>query len=228
MPERSDPRKADEPYRSALLGIGSALEASFEQLVKQGPLPLDGLEVTHALLLRLSAFYAAQRSVDHFLDKRIRTAAADFFVETLAFYLKALVITHRLNAEVSVERVLQRKRGSIRPDISLWRGDTCVACIECKTQLGWSRDRWEAQFLEREQRLVAEFAGAPTFLVVLTGLNWSGFGEHEDLGQKYFLLLRDVWPTSVDFEQLESVVSTPIEALFSQVARVLQVGASGS
>ena len=152
--------------------------------LKQGPLPLDGLEVTHALLLRLSAFYAAQRNVDHFLDKRIRTAAADFFVETLAFYLKALVITHRLNAEVSVERVLQRKRGSIRPDISLWRGDTCVACIECKTQLGWSRDRWEAQFLEREQRLVAEFAGAPTFLVVLTGLNWSGFGEHEDLGQK--------------------------------------------
>jgi hypothetical protein len=211
---------ADSTYRNALLALPRALEASFADLVQQGPLPLEGLEVTRALLLRLSAFYEAQVGVDKFLNKLIRTAAADFFVETLAFYLKALVTTHQLDAEVAVERRLQRTRGSMRPDISLWRSDQCLACIECKTQLGWNRGRWEAQFLERERRLLAEFTGAPTFLVVLTGLNWGGFGDHPQLGVKYFLLLSDVWPTTIDLAQLDCIVSTPVEGLLARIAQL--------
>src|SRR4051812_47124519 len=105
--------EADLVYRDALAGLPIALEASLSRLVEQGPLPLDGLAVTRALLLRMSAFYEAQKHLDTLLDKRIRTSSADFFVEALAFYLKAVVITHRLDAEVAVERVLQRKRGSI-------------------------------------------------------------------------------------------------------------------
>jgi hypothetical protein len=214
--------EADEPFRNALLGVPDALEESFARLVEHGPLPLEGLELTRALLLRLSAFYETQKRVDRLLDKRVRSAAADFFVETIAFYLKVFITTHKLDGEVSVERVLQRKRGSIRPDISLWRHDRCVACIECKTQLGWNRERWEAQFTERERRLFEAFAGAPTFLVVLTGSNWPGFGDSPLLGLKYFLLLADAWPTNIDVNRLEGVVSTPIEGLFGQLAAVLQ------
>jgi hypothetical protein len=152
-----------------------------------------------------------------FLAKRITGAAADFFVETIAFYVKALAVTHQLDVTVASELTIRRARGAMRPDISIWRGDRCLACIECKTQLGWNRRDWAAQFAERERRLVAEFTGASTFLVVLTGRNWPGFGGHPELGKKYFLLLSDVWPDDVDFDKLESVVATPIEGLLAQV-----------
>ena len=219
---------SDIAYQNALAAIPDALEESYERLVELGPLPLEGTAVTHALLARLSAFYEAQKKVDKLLDKRIRSASADFFVESLAFYLKVLVTTHRLDAQVSVERVLQRKRGAMRPDISLWRGDRCLACIECKTQLGWNRNRWEEQFVAREQRLLETFTGAPTFLVVLTGSNWPGFGASPQLGRKYFLLLGDAWPTSLDLSQLDRIVSTPIEGLFTQLATLIQASATGT
>jgi hypothetical protein len=198
----------------------SALVESYERVTERGPLPLDGMEITRAVLLRVSAFHEAQRAMKLFLGKRYAVAAADFFVETLAFYLKALAETHDLDFEVASERQIRRKRGAIRPDISMWRDDHCLACIECKTQLGWRRHNWETQFVEREQKLIAEFSGASTFLVVLTGLNWPGFGEHELLGRKYFLLLKDVWPGETDIEDLESHIETPIEGLFRHIKHI--------
>ncbi len=155
----------------------TALEKSFASLVEQGPLPVEGIEVTRAILLRLAAYYEAQQRVKEFLGKRYAGPAADFFVETVAFYLRALVATHALDVEIASERQVRRSRGAMRPDISVWRGDRCLACIECKTQLGWNRHGWESQFLEREERLRADFTGASTFLVVLSAKNWPGFGE---------------------------------------------------
>ena len=178
------------------------------------------MEVTRAMLRRVSAFYEAQRRMKLFLGKRYAVAAADFLVETLVFYLKALAVTHQLNVEIASERQIRRKRGAIRPDISIWQGDECLACIECKTQLGWKRHTWEAQFVEREQKLIAEFTGASTFLLVLTGLNWPGFGDHPQLGNKYFLLLRDIWPGDVDLDTLETRIDTPVEMLRGRVAQL--------
>jgi hypothetical protein len=121
---------------------------------------------------------------------------------------------------VASELKIRRARGGMRPDISIWRGDHCLMCIECKTQLGWNRHGWETQFVEREQRLLADFTGASTFLLVLTGLNWPGFGDHPQLGKKYFLLLSDVWPTNIDFDDLERAVATPIETLLTKVVEL--------
>jgi hypothetical protein len=210
---------ADQPFRSALEQLPTALEASFSALVAQGPLPLEGADVTRAILLRLSAFYEAQTRIKEFLAKRYSTSASDFFVETVTFYLKALVLTHGLNIEVESERQVRRARGAMRPDISLWNGDRCVACIECKTQLGWNRSGWEAQFLERERRLIADFTGAATYLVVLTADNWPGFGDNPQLGRKYFLL-SNVWPTRIDFEDLASALVAPIEGLLRQICEI--------
>ena len=168
----------NDPFRDLWSSMPSALVESYERL-RAGPLPLEGIEVTRALLQRVSAFYGTQRAMKQFLGKRYAVAGADFFVEMLAFYLKALAETHQLDFEVASERQIRRKRGAIRPDISIWRDDRCLACIECKTQLGWKRHTWNDQFDDREARLIAEFTGASTFLVVLTGLNWPGLGDHE-------------------------------------------------
>jgi hypothetical protein len=143
-------------------------------------------------------------------------AAADFFVETITYYLKALVESHQLDVEVSAERQVRRARGAMRPDISIWRDDQCLACIECKTQLGWNRHGWEAQFVEREQRLLADFTHASSFLVVMTADNWGGFGDNPFLGEKYFLLSK-VWPTNVDFNRLDESLIAPVEGLFARI-----------
>lgn len=213
------PQEAD-PFRDLWMSMPGVLVESYEQVIGRGPLPLEGMDVTRAVLQRVSAFYEAQRAMKLFLGKRYAVAAADFLVETIAFYLKALAETHELNFDVASERQIRRKRGAIRPDISIWRDDRCLACIECKTQLGWKRHTWEDQFLEREKKLIAEFTGASTFLVVLTGLNWPGFGDHDHVASKYFLLLTDVWPDQVDLDRLEDHVGTPIEVLFRRIKQI--------
>lgn len=218
----SNPYDADSPYREAMVGLPHVLEASYDRLMSQGPLPLDGTSVTRAVLLRMSAFYEMQKGIDKLIDKRVKTAAADFFVEAVAFFLRAALESCHADAQVSVERKLRPKPHSIRPDISVWRGDNCLACIECKTQLGWTRDRWEVDFLERERRLIEEFAGSSAFLLVLTDLNWPGFGKSSQVGVKYFHLLADAWPTNVDFDDLEGQIGTRIEDLFSRIVKLGQ------
>jgi len=210
---------ADAVFRDALLHLPEAMEEAYARLVALGPLPIKGTEVTRGVLLRMQAFYEAQWSIKEFLGKRYIGAAADFFVETVAFYLKALVATHQLNIEVSSERQVRRARGAMRPDISLWSEEKCLACIECKTQLGWNRHGWESRFNEREQRLLADHAGSKSFLVVLTARNWAGFGDNPLVGERYFVL-SDVWPTNIDFGQLGEAVITPIEQLFERVVEI--------
>jgi len=52
--------------------------------------------------------------------------------------------------EVHSERQIIKKRGSIRPDISIWKKNEVISIIECKTQLGWNRNKWEEDFQKRE------------------------------------------------------------------------------
>ena len=114
--------------------------------------------------------------------------------------------------EVHSERQVQRKRGSIRPDISIWKNDEVVAIIECKTQLGWNRDSWEKDFCERENKLKKLFPNASAYLIVMTSLNWSGFGNDKNVGRKYFCLY-NVWPTDVDLNKLADYLLNPIEPI---------------
>ncbi len=126
----------DDTFVRALARLPRALETAFDAVVAHGPLPTNGMEVTEAILRRMAAFYKANERIRDFLGKRYMAPAADFFVETIAFYLKALIETHQLNPQVASERQVRRARGSMRPDISLWQRDRCMACVECKTQLG--------------------------------------------------------------------------------------------
>jgi hypothetical protein len=75
LPDRSreslTAQHADGPFRKVLRQTPDALEDSFARLVKQGPLPVEGIEVTRAVLLRLSEFYNAQQRIKVFLAKQI-------------------------------------------------------------------------------------------------------------------------------------------------------------
>jgi len=47
------------------------------------------------------------------------------------------------------KEIIRQKKGNIRPDISVWKNNKVVAIVECKTQLGWNRDKWEEDFKKR-------------------------------------------------------------------------------
>lgn len=209
--------KADETYRTIIEGPGRELSAAFDAARSVKNIDLNSTDITHAVLLRLKAFFQCQEKVKAKLGKVYAAPAADFFVETVCFFLK--VVLERLDPSLSVasEKNIVRRQGSMRPDISIWKNDKVVVAIECKTQLGWNRDGWLHDFEDRESRLTAEFQNAKMFLLVLTGSNWQGFGDDKRVGSQFFVLLNDIWPNSFDPEESATAIVHSIESLFREV-----------
>lgn len=77
------------------------------------------------------------------MNKKLAPVAADFFVETILFYLKLILDKYKKNYEVFSERQIKHHQSYIKPDISIWDNDKVIAIIECKTNLGWNRKGWE-------------------------------------------------------------------------------------
>jgi hypothetical protein len=189
--------QAASAYRLAIEAPGRELAAAFAAARALGPADLTKDELTEAILLRLKAFLATQDAIKAGLNKVYAAPAADFFVETVAFYLKVALDGHASRLQVASERNMVKRSGSLRPDISVWRGDELVAAVECKTQLGWNRDGWLKDFEDRESRLNAECPKARLFLLVMTGSNWPGFGDDARAGKQFFVLLQDIWPRDI-------------------------------
>jgi hypothetical protein len=208
----------DQEYRNAIEAPGRELGAAFIAARKVEQIDLSGIDLTHAVLLRLKSFLLTQEKIKRSLNKVYAAPAADFFVETVCFFLQ--VVLEKLDPSLSVasEKNIVRRQGSMRPDISVWRGDTIIAVIECKTQLGWNRDGWQQDFEAREKRLKNEFVNARLFLLVMTGSNWGGFGDDHRVGKQFFVLLDQIWPNHFEVSDSgnKSLVH-PIESLFNEI-----------
>ena len=165
----------EKKYWESLDNQHEQLVSLYEEIKLNALVSLEKREITKAILLRMKAYYDTQNKIKEFLNKRYLPAASDFFVETITFYLKVIFDIKNVGLEVHSERQIRPKRGAIRPDISIWKNDEVVAIIECKTQLGWNRNKWEEDFQNRESKLKKEFPNANAFLVVMTSENWSGF-----------------------------------------------------
>jgi hypothetical protein len=210
------PIQFSDEYALALDSLSVALQNSYSDL-KEASLSREDLDYSRLIVNRLRAFYCAQDKIKKILDKQVAQAGADFFVEAILFSLKLFNEVEGLKLEVASERAIQRKRNAIRPDISIWRGDTLLAAIECKTQLGWKRHDWAFHFDEREKKLKEIFPTATMFLLVMTGCNWSGFGNDPRSGKQMLCLLKDLWPTQIPKSFDPLILETPIERLLEQV-----------
>lgn len=178
---------------------------------------LDEKQITKAILLRMKYYYRTQQKIKTFLNKRYLSAASDFFVETILFYLKLYLDIKNYDLEVHSERQIIKKRGSIRPDISIWKKNEVISIIECKTQLGWNRNTWEEDFRKRELKLKTVFSKARAFLVVMTSENWPGFENADKIG-KYYFTLSSVRPIDIDDDNnIDEFILNPIEVLFQQL-----------
>ena len=189
----------------------------YEEMKSNASISLGHKDITKAILLRMKAYYDSQNKIKKFLNKRYRPAASDFFVESIVFYLKLIFDKKGIGLEVHSERQIIPRRGAIRPDISVWENDKVVAIIECKTQLGWNRTKWEKDFKRRESKLKDKFPKAKAFLVVLTSENWSGFPDNNKKVGKQYFTLSNIWPTKIRDDKINSVIMNPIEGLFKKI-----------
>ena len=208
--------EADAEYRLAIEGPGAALRAAFASAAEVPSLDLDSDDLTIASLLRLRSFFQAQEHIKSQLGKVYAAPAADFFVETMLFYLRVALSRLNLSLSLASERNIVKKRGALRPDISVWRGNDVVAAVECKTQLGWNRDGWLLDFEEREIRLRNEHPDAKLFLVVMTGSNWTGFGNDSRVGNQFFVILNEIWPREFDESRRTAIVHR-VEQLIEKI-----------
>ena len=207
----------EKKYWESLDNQQKQLMILYEEIKSNASISLEERDITKAILLRMKAYYDTQNKIKEFLNKRYLSAASDFFVEAIAFYLKLIFDKEGIDFEVHSERQIVPRRGAIRPDISVWKNDKVVAIIECKTQLGWNRDKWEEDFKKRESKLKDEFPNAKAFLVVMTSENWSGFpDDNKKVGEQYFTL-SSTWPTNISDDKIDSVIMNPIEDLFKKI-----------
>lgn len=209
--------ETDKAYRAAIEAPARKLPSALAAARAVSNIDLNGTDITHAILLRLKSFFLGQQKIKSILGKIYAAPSADFFVESVCFFLKVVLGKLDPSLVVASERNIVSRRGSMRPDISIWKRDTVLAAIECKTQLGWNRDGWLREFRNRETRLSAEFPRAKLFLLVMTGSNWPGFGHDKRVGKQFFVLLDDIWPNK--FEPLSTTTSIvhPIEQLFRRI-----------
>jgi hypothetical protein len=204
----------DAKYRQSLFLTVEELENAYRQMAGNYKFDLNSSDVTEAILERLKSYSKIQEQTKILLDKRYKMALADYFVETVTFFLKLFLKSQNSELEVHSERQIRRKKNSIRPDISIWNDDEVVAIIECKTQLGWNRKDWRDKFLVIDDKLRYEFPNAKSFLLTMTQKNWGGFDGDVFLNQKFFSLLNDTW---IDHYSDPFQIYTPIENLFKKL-----------
>lgn len=204
----------DNVYNKSISDTFEHLKSVYNDIDKNYIFDLSKTEITEAILNRLKTYYVTQNNIKNFLDKRYLAAASDFFVESTLFFMRLYFKSQGGILQAHSERQIKQKRNAIRPDISVWKDNEVIAIIECKTQLGWNRHNWEQQYSDRDIKLKTDFPNAKSFLLVMTGLNWSGFGDNPKLKNSYFCLLNDIWPTAYSDR---TQIFTPIEGLIKQL-----------
>ena len=207
----------EKKYWESLDNQQKQLLSLYEEIKSNASISLKKKDITKAILLRMKAYYDVQDKIKKFLNKRYLSPASDFFVETIVFYLKVIFDIEDIGLEIHSERQISQKKGTIRPDISVWKNNKVVAIVECKTQLGWNRDKWEEDFKKRESKLKKEFPNAKAFLVIMTSKNWYGFpDDNKKVGEQYFTL-SSTWPKNISQDKIDDVITNPIEDLFKKI-----------
>lgn len=198
------------------------LKKTFQEMKSSSTISLRKRDITKAILFRMKSYYETQDKIKKFLNKRYSPAASDLFVETVVFYLKLFLEMRKLNFEVHSERQIQEKRGSPRPDISIWKKDKVMAIIECKTRFSRNRHTWEMKFREREEKLKDIVSDAEVFLLVMTKDGWPGFEEKDKRVGKQFFTLSEVGPKDITENNISEIILNPIEDLFGQILHELK------
>lgn len=140
----------------------------------------DADSVQRSLCEYLDAVALRGRAVSDAVGRTREPPLADVLTEGVALLVDGVVrapelASHRLTV-ASEKGVPIPGHKTLKPDVSVWLGEKLLSVVECKTNLGYSRNGWLGPY---EQRTAA-FArvGVPeeaVLLVVATETNWEGF-----------------------------------------------------
>lgn len=210
----------EDGYCKYYHGLFPELGNLYSKLLSNHKLKLNSSSITKAIILRLKTYYETQDKIVKFLNKKSVSPASDFFVETVVFYLKLLFEQRKKNVSVKSEFRFYLKTGYIKPDISIWKDGEVVAIIECKTNLGFARKKWELDFLKRERQLKSTFSNAKAFLLVLSSKNWNGFDADDKRVNSQFFALSNTSLRKIKSLPLDQVIENRIENLFSEILKL--------
>ena len=231
----NSPADADQNFINLIEETGTQYNKSFNKLLSVGKSEFGEISYTKMVVHRVATFMRTQIVFKRFLnsgpnkdfnDKGTAAPASYFFSQTVVFFLKHFIKANDLKAEAYYEVALAQKKGAIRPDISVWCGKTCIATIECKTQLGYQREKWKLQHEVRTRKLKELFPSAESFLLVLTERNGpKEFSSTAGFGTIHFSLLnRQTWPLDCDPYKLKFAdqISCNIEVLFDRIKTLIE------
>jgi len=114
---------------------------------------LDNSEITQSVINRMQAFwYFNVTNNKNILDRHANTVAADFFTETVLLYVKSYFAKYP-DIKVYSEKSIIRSKNSIKPDISIWKGDQLIAVLELKVNNGWKAKSIIEHLQQREEQI---------------------------------------------------------------------------
>ncbi|MEW6250051.1 MAG: hypothetical protein AB1716_05345 [Planctomycetota bacterium] len=153
--------------------------------------------------------------------RKVLPPVADEFTPALATVLEAFLAASGLPGRVQSEVRVVRRRGQQRPDITVWCSPgKPAAIIECKTNLGYNRDGWRAQYEQRLAALRDLKINCPVYLCVLTQRNWetswTRFANSEHY-QREWICLTARWPGEISSPAAEGDILVPIEPMLTQI-----------
>jgi len=219
--------------RKAYAQLHESLKSAAEQLESEFKAIDDGAiakskKATVFILTWMREYYVFQKQFDTLFNRSVMQPAADQFTAVVALTLHRYLASRGADHVVKSEVNLEHRRGTLRPDISVWRhGTELAATIECKTNLGYNRDGWSKQYYERTKRIEMMSKGCLSFLCVLTKENWEKswpeFSKSNLAGNRWFCL-SDVWPSELSGDLTTHIIH-PIEPMLVGIRKHLEVPA---
>jgi hypothetical protein len=194
----------DTRLNQRYVGMLETQKSIFEQL-KTYPFDLSKREMTDAILHRMDSNWVFNDGNNKFLGRNKKPSSADFFTETCLFFIKAYLEGLGGNYQVRSEKTVNivKSRNIVKPDISIWKGDSLVGVIELKTQNDWFRNTWEEHLKGRETQVKMASNTPGLFFAVIAHVNF--FDESApEFNSKYFGLRRREGnaPTEATIENL--------------------------
>lgn len=169
---------------------------------------------TRFILAWMGDHFRYSKQFDALIGRQKMPGTADQFTGVVVATLGAFLSARGCPAVVKSEVALERKRGSIYPDISVWTNEgELTAIIECKTNLGYNRSGWADQYAKRTAIAQALSSGAESYLCILTSMNWNSDPYTESpLRSTHWYCLTDLWPLELA-APCDTQVLDPIEPM---------------
>lgn len=145
---------------------------------------LDPQGLQHALCIYLDRVSLRHQALSESISRCKEPPMADTFTESVNMAVDAILnndLFRGCQLTVSSEKNFAMKDGKyLKPDVGIWRKNSLIYTVECKTNLGYDRGSWKIHFENKTNKYVKNGIKPEgiTWLVA-TESNWAGFPSND-------------------------------------------------